>query len=175
MPSAWNFLNFEGGGGRGYGGVSVFGTPFGGRGVPPTPRTRPITSTTGIGRYELGVTPNLRQCPAQARWNDPPSRWDMASGDGTFSIKGGVGGAGSPITVIGEGGGMDSYPPDPRWGRGSSAVEVCAGVPGHGRVSSEWQWRERALLGHTKIESTARYLRIAKRSDPIAISRAFNI
>jgi site-specific recombinase XerD len=33
----------------------------------------------------------------------------------------------------------------------------------------------RALLGHTKIESTARYLRIAKRSDPIAISRAFNI
>jgi integrase len=33
----------------------------------------------------------------------------------------------------------------------------------------------RALLGHTKIESTARYLRIAKRSDPIAISRAFDI
>jgi site-specific recombinase XerD len=33
----------------------------------------------------------------------------------------------------------------------------------------------RALLGHTKIESTARYLRIAKRSDPIAISHAFNI
>jgi integrase len=33
----------------------------------------------------------------------------------------------------------------------------------------------RVLLGHTKIESTARYLRIAKRSDPIAISRAFNI
>jgi hypothetical protein len=33
----------------------------------------------------------------------------------------------------------------------------------------------RALLGHAKIESTARYLRIAKRSDPIAISRAFNI
>jgi integrase len=30
----------------------------------------------------------------------------------------------------------------------------------------------RVLLGHTKIESTARYLRIAKRSDPIAISRA---
>jgi integrase len=33
----------------------------------------------------------------------------------------------------------------------------------------------RALLGHAKIESTARYLRIAKRSDPIAISRAFDI
>ena len=33
----------------------------------------------------------------------------------------------------------------------------------------------RVLLGHTKIESTARYLRIAKRSDPIAISHAFNI
>jgi integrase len=33
----------------------------------------------------------------------------------------------------------------------------------------------RALLGHTKIESSARYLRIAKRSDPIAISRAFDI
>jgi integrase len=34
----------------------------------------------------------------------------------------------------------------------------------------------RALLGHTKIESTARYLLIAKkRSDPIAISRAFDI
>jgi site-specific recombinase XerD len=33
----------------------------------------------------------------------------------------------------------------------------------------------RVLLGHTKIESTARYLRIAKRSDPIAISQAFNI
>ena len=33
----------------------------------------------------------------------------------------------------------------------------------------------RVLLGHTKIESTARYLRIAKRSDPIAISRAFDI
>src|ERR1700730_4384613 len=29
----------------------------------------------------------------------------------------------------------------------------------------------RVLLGHTKIESTARYLRIDKRSDPIAISR----
>jgi site-specific recombinase XerD len=33
----------------------------------------------------------------------------------------------------------------------------------------------RVLLGHTKLESTARYLRIAKRSDPIAISHAFNI
>ena len=33
----------------------------------------------------------------------------------------------------------------------------------------------RVLLGHTKIESTARYLRIDKRSDPIAISRAFDI
>ena len=33
----------------------------------------------------------------------------------------------------------------------------------------------RVLLGHTKIESTARYLRIAKRSDPIAISQAFHI
>src|SRR5271166_6602551 len=33
----------------------------------------------------------------------------------------------------------------------------------------------RALLGHEKIESTAHYLRIAKRSDPIAISRAFDI
>ena len=33
----------------------------------------------------------------------------------------------------------------------------------------------RVLLGHTKIGSTARYLRIAKRSDPIAISLAFNI
>src|ERR1700738_807585 len=33
----------------------------------------------------------------------------------------------------------------------------------------------RALLGHAKIESTARYLRTAKRSDPIAISRAFDI
>src|SRR3984893_6339415 len=33
----------------------------------------------------------------------------------------------------------------------------------------------RVLLGHTKIESTARYLRITKRSDPIAISRAFDI
>jgi integrase len=34
----------------------------------------------------------------------------------------------------------------------------------------------RVLLGHTKIESTARYLlRIAKRSDPIAMSRAFDL
>ena len=33
----------------------------------------------------------------------------------------------------------------------------------------------RVLLGHRKIESTARYLRIAKRSDPIAVSQAFNI
>jgi integrase len=33
----------------------------------------------------------------------------------------------------------------------------------------------RMLLGHEKIESTAHYLRIAKKSDPIAISRAFDI
>ena len=33
----------------------------------------------------------------------------------------------------------------------------------------------RMLLGHEKIESTARYLHIAKKSDPIAISRAFDI
>jgi integrase len=33
----------------------------------------------------------------------------------------------------------------------------------------------RVLLGHAKIESTARYLRIAKRSDPIATSQAFAI
>jgi integrase len=33
----------------------------------------------------------------------------------------------------------------------------------------------RLLLGHAKIESTAHYLRLAKRSDPIAISRAFDI
>ena len=34
----------------------------------------------------------------------------------------------------------------------------------------------RVLLGHAKIESTARYLRIAKKkSDPIAICRAFDI
>jgi site-specific recombinase XerD len=33
----------------------------------------------------------------------------------------------------------------------------------------------RILLGHEKIESTANYLSIAKKSDPIAISRAFDI
>ena len=33
----------------------------------------------------------------------------------------------------------------------------------------------RVLLGHTKIESTTRYLRIARGSDPIAISREFEI
>jgi integrase len=33
----------------------------------------------------------------------------------------------------------------------------------------------RLLLGHAKIESTANYLRIARKSDPIAISRAFDI
>jgi site-specific recombinase XerD len=33
----------------------------------------------------------------------------------------------------------------------------------------------RVLLGHTKLESTARYLHIPKRSDPIALSQAFNI
>jgi integrase len=33
----------------------------------------------------------------------------------------------------------------------------------------------RVLLGHAKIESTAGYLRIAKKTDPIAISRAFHI
>jgi site-specific recombinase XerD len=34
----------------------------------------------------------------------------------------------------------------------------------------------RALLGHTMVESTVRYLRItAKRTDPIAISRAFEL
>jgi site-specific recombinase XerD len=33
----------------------------------------------------------------------------------------------------------------------------------------------RVLLGHTKLESTARYLHTSKRSDPIAISQAFNI
>jgi integrase len=33
----------------------------------------------------------------------------------------------------------------------------------------------RALLGHTKIESTARYLRITRKSDPIAIAQAFEI
>ena len=31
------------------------------------------------------------------------------------------------------------------------------------------------LLGHAKIEFTANYLRIAKKSDPIAICRAFDI
>jgi hypothetical protein len=30
-------------------------------------------------------------------------------------------------------------------------------------------------LGHAKIESTARYLRVTQKSDPIAISRAFDI
>src|SRR6476661_638564 len=33
----------------------------------------------------------------------------------------------------------------------------------------------RVLLGHTKIESTARYLRMSKRSDPIAVCRTFDI
>ena len=33
----------------------------------------------------------------------------------------------------------------------------------------------RLLLGHTKIESTARYLRIARRTDPMRVSRAFDI
>jgi integrase len=33
----------------------------------------------------------------------------------------------------------------------------------------------RLLLGHTKIESTARYLRIARRTDPMQVSRAFDI
>src|SRR5271166_5304077 len=33
----------------------------------------------------------------------------------------------------------------------------------------------RMLLGHEQVESTARYLHIAKKSDPIAISRAFDI
>jgi integrase len=32
----------------------------------------------------------------------------------------------------------------------------------------------RTLLGHAKIESTAKYLRIAKRTDPIAVCRAFD-
>ena len=31
------------------------------------------------------------------------------------------------------------------------------------------------LLGHAKIESTARFLRVPTTSDPIAISRAFDI
>ena len=33
----------------------------------------------------------------------------------------------------------------------------------------------RVLLGHAKIESTANYLRIGKRSDPIKICHAFDI
>lgn len=33
----------------------------------------------------------------------------------------------------------------------------------------------RALLGHVKIESTARYLGIETESDPIAVCRAFDI
>ncbi len=33
----------------------------------------------------------------------------------------------------------------------------------------------RVLLGHAKIESTSKFLRIAKKSDPLAISRAFDI
>jgi integrase len=33
----------------------------------------------------------------------------------------------------------------------------------------------RTLLGHTNIESTARYLRITRRSDPIAIAQAFEM
>jgi site-specific recombinase XerD len=33
----------------------------------------------------------------------------------------------------------------------------------------------RVLLGRTKIESTARYLRMNKKSDPIAVCRAFDI
>ena len=33
----------------------------------------------------------------------------------------------------------------------------------------------RMLLGHAKIESTSKFLRITKKSDPIAISRAFDI
>jgi integrase len=33
----------------------------------------------------------------------------------------------------------------------------------------------RVLLGHAKLDSTSRFLRIAKKSDPIAISRAFDI
>jgi hypothetical protein len=42
-------------------------------------------------------------------------------------------------------------------------------------IRSEATEFRRVLLGHEKIESTARYLRIAKRSDPIAIARAFDI
>jgi site-specific recombinase XerD len=33
----------------------------------------------------------------------------------------------------------------------------------------------RALLGHVKLESTARYLGIATGADPIAVGRAFDI
>ena len=33
----------------------------------------------------------------------------------------------------------------------------------------------RALLGHSKIESTANYLRITRAADPIAVARAFDI
>ena len=33
----------------------------------------------------------------------------------------------------------------------------------------------RMLLGHAKIESTARFLRVPTTSDPISISRAFDI
>jgi site-specific recombinase XerD len=33
----------------------------------------------------------------------------------------------------------------------------------------------RVLLGHAMLHSTSRFLRIAKKSDPIAISRAFDI
>jgi integrase len=33
----------------------------------------------------------------------------------------------------------------------------------------------RVLLGHAKLDSTSKFLRIAKKSDPIAISRAFDI
>jgi site-specific recombinase XerC len=33
----------------------------------------------------------------------------------------------------------------------------------------------RALLGHVKIESTARYLGIETKADPIAVCRAFDI
>jgi site-specific recombinase XerD len=33
----------------------------------------------------------------------------------------------------------------------------------------------RQLLGHVKIESTARYLRLDRKSDPIEVARAFDI
>jgi integrase len=33
----------------------------------------------------------------------------------------------------------------------------------------------RALLGHTQVETTARFLRITRKSDPIAIAQAFEI